>query len=158
LTILVDTREKENTHILELFDKAKIVHKKKALKYGDYSFMIPKNEVLNIPRDMYFDKQIVIERKGSLEELSSNLTNSRDRFEKELSLAPANKALVIENADYEKLIKGDYNTQYNKKSFFASLHKFWFKYNIPFVFMPDSKYTGVFIRGYFEQYLRNYLH
>ena len=72
MVILIDTREKVNDHILKYFDKANIQYKKKALKYGDYSFYIPANESLSICRDEYFDKQIVVERKGSLEELSGN--------------------------------------------------------------------------------------
>lgn len=51
MVILVDTREKQ-THIIESFDQYKINYQRKALDYGDYSFMIPKNESLNIPRDI----------------------------------------------------------------------------------------------------------
>ena len=89
MIILVDTREKKMDHITEYFDKAKIPYKKKALPYGDYSFLVPQNESLSIPRDLVFYNDIVIERKGSLEELSGNLTKERDRLEKEL--APGSK-------------------------------------------------------------------
>lgn len=157
LTILVDTREKNNQHLLDYWDNKGISHKKKALSYGDYSFMIPKNEDLNIPRDIYFDGEVIIERKGSLEEISGNLTKERDRLEKEFSLSPKTKVLLIENGTYGDVVTGNYNTQYNKKSFWASLHSFWHKYNIPVFFMPDIKYSGIFVRGYFEYYLKNYL-
>ena len=123
MIILVDTREKQ-THIMESFDQYKINYQRKALDYGDYSFMIPKNETLNIPRDIYFDKLVCIERKGSLEELSGNLTKERDRLEKELCLAPKTKVLLIENANYSDVVDGKYNTQYNRKSFLGSLHSF----------------------------------
>lgn len=156
MVILVDTREKQ-THIMESFDQYKINYQRKALDYGDYSFMIPKNESLNIPRDIYFDKLICIERKGSLEELSGNLTKERDRLEKELSLAPKTKVLLIENANYSDVVDGKYNTQYNRKSFLGSLHSFWFKYNIPIMFMPDNKYSALFIKKYFEYYFKNYI-
>ncbi len=157
LTVLVDTREKRNEHILDYFDRKKILYKKKALDYGDYSFMLPANEKLSIPRDLYFNNQIVVERKASLEEISGNLTKERDRFEKELCLAPKTKVLLIENANYSDIATGNYNTQYNKKSFWASIHSFWFKYNIPVMFMPDNQYSGLFIRGFFEYYLKNYM-
>ena len=81
MVILVDTREKVNDHILEYFDKKNIIYKKKALDYGDYSFMIPANDKLSIPRDLYFMNKVVVERKASLEEISNNLTKERDRFE-----------------------------------------------------------------------------
>lgn len=106
---------------------------------------------------MYFDKKIIVERKGSLEEISGNLTKERDRFEKELSLAPRTKVVVIENANYSDVVTGNYNTKYNNKSFWSSIHSMWHKYNVPIIFMPDHTYTGFFIRGFFEYYLKNYL-
>lgn len=124
MVILIDTREQKSDHIISYFDRKNVNYKKKALSYGDYSFMVPKNEALSIPRDLYFDKKVCIERKASLEEISGNLTNGRDRFEKELSLAPETKVLLIENADYGDIATGNYNTQYNKKSFVGSLHSF----------------------------------
>ena len=157
MVILVDKREKCISHLIKYFEKAKISYINKSLSYGDYYFYIPRNDKLSIPRDLYFDKKIVEERKGSLEELSGNLTQQRDRFEKELSLAPKTKVIVVENAGYADLITGNYDTQYNNKSFWASVHSFWHKYNVPFIFMPDDTYTGFFIRGYFEYYLKNYL-
>ena len=129
----------------------------KALDYGDYSFFIPKNEKLCIPRDMYFNNKVCIERKSSLEEISSNLSNERDRFEKELCLAPKTKVLLIENANYSDIAIGNYKTKYNKKSFLGSIHSFWFKYNMPVMFMPDNKYSALFIKKYFEYYLKNYI-
>lgn len=157
LTILVDTREKNNIHLTEYWGRKGILYKKKALDYGDYSFMLPKNEILNIPRDCFFDNEICVERKSSAEELSGNLTKERDRLEKELSLAPKNKVILLENCSYVDIATGNYNTQYNKKSYWASLHSFWHKYSVPIMFMPDNKYSGLFIRGYFEYYLKNYL-
>lgn len=102
-------------------------------------------------------RKFVSRGKQALKKISGNLTKERDRFEKELSLAPKEKVLLIENANYSDVANGNYNTQYNKKSFLASLHSFWFKYNIPVFFMPDNKYSALFIKKYFEYYLKNYL-
>lgn len=157
MVILIDTREKSMEHLTQYFDKAKIKYERKALSYGDYSFYIPKNDELSIPRDLYFDRRICIERKGSLEELSGNLTKERDRLEKEFALAPKTKVLVVENASYADMVNGNYDTKYSNKSYWASIHSFWHKYNIPIIFMPDNSYTGFFIRGYFSYYLKNYL-
>ena len=156
MTILVDTREQKCDHITNYFDKAGIPWMKKALKYGDYSFFIPANEGLSIPRDMYFDNEIVVERKGSLEELSGNLSSERDRLEKELALAPGKKVLMVENATYDDLINGRYRTNYNAKSFWASIHTMWHRYNIPFFFTTKSC-SGFFIRGFFTYYLKEFL-
>lgn len=157
MTILVDTREKVNDHIIDYFERKDIPYKRKSLKCGDYSFYIPACEALSIPRDIYFDNQIIIERKASLEELSNNLSKERDRFEKELALSPKVKTILIENADYKDVVTGNYNTQYNKKSYWATIHSFWFKYDVPFVFMQHKECSGQFIRGFFEYYLKNIL-
>ena len=159
MVILVDTREHEghNDHILEYFDNKGIKYKKKKLDYGDYSFMIPANPDLDIPRDLVFSNKIVVERKASLEELSGNLTKERDRLEKELTLAPKTKVLIIESGSYKDMINGNYSTNYSGKAFWASFHSFWHRYNIPIIFMPDRNYTGIFIRGFFTYYLREYM-
>jgi len=157
IVVLVDSREKENTHVTDYFDKKDIPYKKKALSQGDYSFYLPANPDLSIPRDLYFDQQMVIERKASLEELSNNFAKERDRFEKELSLCKAQMILLIENASYSDVINGNYKTEYNKKSFLGSLHSFQFKYNLPFFFMPDNKYSPIFIYATFTYWLRNYI-
>lgn len=156
VTILVDTREKVNNHIIDYFDSHNIPYKKKALGQGDYSFYVPENEHLGILRDTFFDKEIIIERKASLEELSNNLSNERARFEEELSTAKAKrKYLLIENANYSDVVAGNYNTQYNKKSYLGTLHSFNHKYDLQLVFMPDNKYSGIFIYGVMQYYLRN---
>lgn len=157
MVILVDTREKNISHILDSFDKNHISYERKALNYGDYSFYIPKNESLSLQRDLFFDREVVIERKASLEEISGNLTKERDRFEKELCLAPKEKVLLLENASYADIATGNYKTQYNKKSFLASIHTFWFRYDTPIFFMPDNKYSALFIKKYFEYYLKEQL-
>ena len=159
MVVLIDTREHEgkNTHITDWFDKKKISWKKKALDKCDYSFYLPANEKLGIPKDIYFDREVAIERKANLEEISGNLTQSRDRFEHELSLAPKHKVLLIENADFSDIVEGNYDTGYNKQSFMASLFSFWHRYSVPIFFMPDKKYSGLFIKMYFTYYLKNYL-
>lgn len=154
MVILVDTREQKNEHILKYFEQRNIQYKIMKLDYGDYSFMIPFNEELCIPRDLYFDNSIVIERKGNLEELSKNFTKDRDRLKKEFALSPKNKILLIENGSYKDLVDGNYDTKYNSKSYWASFHSFWHEYELPIVFMPEQNYTGLFIRGYFTYYLK----
>ena len=41
MIVLVDSREKKNSHILDYFRKQKIAYQVEKLEYGDYSFMIP---------------------------------------------------------------------------------------------------------------------
>lgn len=81
ITIVVDTRENANDHIIKYFDDKKIPHISRKLDYGDYSCFLPANTELGIMRDIHFD--CVIERKAHLEELSGNLTTDRTRLENE---------------------------------------------------------------------------
>lgn len=156
MVYVIDTREKKNEHIIQRMEEKKIKYVKRKLDYGDYSFYIPKNEKLGIHRDIWFDKEIVVERKASLEELSGNLTTNRARFKEEMALAPKNKVLLVESSRYEDLVAGNYDTHYDKKSFLATLHKYWFKYNCPFFFI-NSKNTLVFIKFFLEGYLKESL-
>lgn len=157
MTILVDTREHtgKNDHILNYFDSKGVAWKKHKLDYGDYSFMVPVNEELKIPKDLYFDKEICVERKKDLDEITGNLIKDRERLKREFTLAPQTKVLLIENATFADMVNGKYLAHYDPKAFYASLFSFWHEYNLPVIFMPDADYTGMFIRGYFQYYLRS---
>lgn len=157
IVVLCDTREKNNAHIIAWLDKKKIPHQSKALSNGDYSFCIPANPNLNIDRDLYFDHEIMIERKGSLEELSGNFSQNRTRFEEEMATYQGLKYLLIENANYQDIVNGKYDTKLSNKAFLASLHTFNQRYGLQLMFMPDSSYSGWFLYGIFTYYLKNKL-
>ena len=82
MTILVDTREHEgkNDHILSYFDKREIPWKRQKLDQGDYSCMIPANEGLGISEDLYFDREVMIERKANLNEISGRGADLRRSY------------------------------------------------------------------------------
>lgn len=134
-----------------------ITYKRRKLSYCDYSFMLPKNEELGIPRDLDFSRLVAVERKANLDELAGNMTKERERIKKEFALAPKDKVLLIENASYSDMLNGNYRSEYAAKSYWASLHAFWHQYNIPFVFMPNPNESAYFIRGYFQYWLRDFL-
>ena len=158
LAIIIDTREQENTHITEYLVKKKLPYKGQKLDYGDYSFMIPANPDLCIPREIYFMNNIVIERKAHLEELSGNLTkDGGSRLESELIRSQGTKFyLMIENASYGDIINHNYNTQYEPKSFVARLKTFESRYGISVNFV-SSKCSGNFIYFTFYYWLREML-
>jgi len=157
MTILVDTRENANGHILDYFDKKKISYKNKKLDYGDYSFMLPVNEEFDIRKPIFFDDEIVVERKGSLTELSGNLTKDRTRFENELIRKKDVKFhLMIENGSWEIIEKWQYNTDYKPKSFIATLNAYIARYQISIDFI-QRVYAGAFITRLFHYHLREVL-
>lgn len=115
LTIVIDTREQENLHIIKYLDKKGIKYIKEKLDQGDYSCFLG---------NLDFRNKIAIERKAHLEELSGNLTKGRDRFERELQRAKdlnMDFYLLVENGSLFNIWKHDYNTDFNPKSFYNTL-------------------------------------
>lgn len=139
MVVLIDTREQDNGHLIRYFDHKKIPYESKKLDYGDYSVRIPKNDELGVTRDIYFTDSIVVERKGSLSELAGNLTKDRTRFESELIRAKGtNIALMIENATYSDLVMGRYRSEYNAKSFVATLATYSARYGLDVNFVEKE--------------------
>ena len=155
IVFIVDTRE-QDTHILDnYFDKNNILYIRRKLPNGDYSFMLPKNESLGIMTDITFENEIAIERKGSLDELAGNFTKGRDTIEKEFATSKAKLYLVIEGK-YHDICTQNYRSKYDKKSFMATLHTFYERYNVPFVFV-EKEDIGKFIYCTMYYHLRELL-
>lgn len=157
MIILVDSREKQNSHILSYFDKQGIVYRKEKLEYGDYSFYLP---AAAAGEDIYFHRDIVIERKASLEELSGNLAQERERFEKEFLKAGNDGCkvyLMVEApGGYSSVIRHEYRTEMNPAAYMASL-KTWesrFGCNVQFI---DRLYSGYYIYSTFFYFCREIL-
>ena len=157
MVILVDSREQKKSHILNWLDSKKIPYNVQKLDVADYSFMLPANPDLGIIRDLYFDDLVAIERKNSLEEISSCFTTARTAFENEFIRSKGKVYLLIENASYEDIVAHRYKTEYKPVSFLASLHSFAERYDLSINFMKDNKYSGQFIYFTFYYWLRNYL-
>ncbi|MEK3995483.1 ERCC4 domain-containing protein [Psychrobacillus sp. FSL K6-2365] len=157
LTIVVDTRENKNQHILDYLRKKDIPIKNKTLKTGDYSAYIPKNEELGITRDLYLNG--CLERKNSIDELTGNLgKDKRSAFENELIRASQNPfVLIVEDKDgYEKILKGDYRSQYDPKALLGSLKTFEIRYRFSMVYI-DKLCTGNYIYHHFYYMAKEYL-
>ena len=127
LTVLVDTREQSNQHILDSFNKLKVPYKVQKLDFGDYSCFIPKGSFEGQARDIYFSNDIAIERKNSIDELANNLKDDATRIRTEL--AHINKYnikcyLFIEDYLFDKHIReGKYRSQYDPKTLYKRLKK-----------------------------------
>ena len=103
----------------------------------------------------------MVERKANLEECAKNAIEQKSktdvpgqRIENEFARSPKTKVLLIENASYEMLVKGEYRTDLAPKAFWAKLFTFWHRYDVPTYFMPNTRYSGQFIYGYLHYYLR----
>lgn len=168
MVILVDTREQSNFFITDYFDRkadGAIPYKSHTLKFGDYSFMLPSCVELGRMEDEYFTNRIVIERKNSLLELSNNLGNDRERFERELSRAKEVKAtfsLMIEDGSYSDILFHQYGGEYDNlskflpKPFIATLATFRARYSIHVDYVKKNC-AGNFMYYLFYYWLRCYL-
>jgi ERCC4-type nuclease len=153
MVIIVDSREQQVDHITSVFDKKGIKYVKRKLDYGDYSYYIS-SDVNN--GDLQEPRKIVIERKNSLEELSSNFTTGRERFKREFDRARevnAKVILMIENGSYRKLLEHKYDTDLSVESFKGSIFSFKAKYGIEVEFI-ESSLSAFFIYNTFRYFLR----
>ncbi len=157
ITVLADTRENQNQHIVSWLTKKSIPCQSMKLGSGDYSFMVPANSELGIYRDMYFDNEIWVERKASLDELSNNLSHERQRFEDEMLRAgTCQKYLLIESGSLNDIINGHYKTELSPSSYFASVLTFSQRYGLETIF-ASPEHSGQVIYGLFYYHLRELL-
>lgn len=157
ITIVVDTREKMNSHVLEYFKAKKIPFVIKGMRTGDYGCYIPRNEELGIPRDIYL--RDCIERKNGIDELVGNLSkDKRSAFENELIRGSGYPfTLVCEDDNgYGNILSGNYRSEYDPKALLGSLKTFEARYNFSIVYL-NPKYTGNYIYYSFYYACREYL-
>lgn len=161
--IIYDSREQQNLHVLEYFDKAKIKYKKQKIDEGDYAAIITKCPAMGIYRDLYFN--VAVERKNSVDELVGNLaeeTDTRDdlRLVRELRRAKEKGIkmfLVIEDEHGRKNIKaGNYRSLYKPVSFMARLRSIQDAFLSGTVFVNKND-TGEEIFGILKYGVRNFL-
>lgn len=140
LTILSDKREQVNNHILSYFQSKNIPYVERSMSVGDYSAMLG---------DMTLEKDITVERKANLDEICSNMTADRDRFEREFLRAKAGGTkvfLLIENATWSDIFLHNYQSKLKPQSLIATLLAWQIRYNITIIFCKASE-TAQIIYG-----------
>lgn len=117
MVVVVDTREQNNKHILDFFNRKKIPYKVVKNDFGDYTAMLPGNTVTGFTQDIYFDRDIAIERKNSIDEIAGNLKDDAYRIKKELAhmnMYDIKYFFFVEDKDFhENLRNGNYRSQYD---------------------------------------------
>lgn len=157
LTIIIDTREQVNHHIIDYFAQKGISMKNQKLNFGDYSWFIPKNEELGIPRDIY--SKSAVERKAHMDEITGNLQkDTRSAFENELIRAAGNPfTLLVEDEDgYRKMLKGDYRSKYSPLALLGTLNTFKARYGFEIVYL-DKRLSGNWLYYHFYYQAKHYL-
>lgn len=157
ITILIDSREQKNKPIIDWLDRKKKPYQQKKLDFGDYSFLIGKNESLGIMRDLDFSKLIVLERKQNIDEFVSNLVSDRTRIEREFALCPAKIELIIENCQYKDIRDGNYRSKYSVESLLGTLHTWKYRYDFNFILLQNPDDFPLYMYKSFEGFLKNYI-
>ena len=154
--IIVDSREKD-LHIKTTFDNLSVHNITDHLRYGDYSIMIRKCEKYGITEDIKM--KVAVERKRSLEEISSNLAQNKARFEREMKRCIEDggmMCIMIENATYDDIMNHNYKTDLKPKSFLALLHTITARYGVHFIFLSRNS-ASLYVYNYLKYYIKEYL-
>lgn len=148
ITILCDTREKKNQHIIKYMNTKNIKYKLKKLNVGDYSFEID---------GLTFEDIIAIERKSSLDELCDNFTRHRERFRKEFIRGEGEYVfLLIEDSTIQDIYNHNYRSKMHPNALLGSIKSWKEKYNIYVVFC-DKKEVGKYMLNLFKRYLNKFI-
>ncbi len=134
LTIIIDTREKDNENIKKWLEKSKVNFKVQKLDHGDYSCMIPKESLKGIERDIYLDRRIVIEKKANIDEIAGNFSKAdTPRLKSEFAHLEKHETrvyLFVEDNLFDKHIRnGKYRSQYDPKTLYARIKSLEAEYN-----------------------------
>ena len=175
LTIIVDGREKGasiyknwfNKNNIEYIDSVKMREMKKlgyfTLETGDYSCMLPAGALKGFERDIFFDRDIVIEKKADIRELAGNLSEDKGaRIKKEFS--HINKYgtrvfIFLCDALYQKHLeegKEKHIGKWNKDTLKAQIKSFEALYNTK-VIPISNEYVAEEIYNTLYYYVRNIL-
>ena len=136
LTLIVDTREQDTNRARRRIARTELPFVRRALSFGDYSCYV----TLPDGTELDFSGSVAIERKMDLDEIAACFTRHRARFEREFLRAQSNHAklyLLIENANWEKVIKGDYRSRMIPKALLASLTAWLARYNCQIIMCDE---------------------
>ena len=152
MTVVIDTREQRNEHILDWLESRELAYLKRKLAVGDYSAML---------EGQTLESDVAIERKGSIDEIAGNFTAERDRFEREMLRGKANRTqlfLLIENCSWQDIMAHNYRSKMQPKALLASLLSWQARFNLNVIFCgKDEAGTIIYSILYYslrEQLLR----
>lgn len=137
MTIICDSREKKNQHILKFFEEKGINYKIQKMNVADYQ--------------IEGDNGIVIDRKQNLEEVATNLMNRNDksRFWREVRRANKDGMKMIVLCEHSRNIKSiqdviSWHSKFSPVSgrcLMNEIYRVHISYGIEFIFC-DKRNTG----------------
>jgi len=161
MTVIVDTRENENHHILDYIRAKKIKYVIRKLEAGDYSLELPLN-IEGMPSVVSLEKRIVIERKHSIDEIATNLGKDSERFEREmirLKAVGTKCVLLLENFSFDRLYGevGSYRSQMPSDQIALRLNQYIVRYDLHLYTLNDKNHAGRLITSLLARHAYEYL-
>lgn len=162
VTVLYDTREQKNAHILDKLTEMEIPIAEQKLDYGDYSFLYDGRD---------FRQSCVIERKNNIDELYGNITTGRNTFEKEIcagSVLASSFTLFLENCENEDAMKAFVVPQWKMdaspqrkvqaigKVCYATVKSWEQRYGLRVKYIPKQDQSAVKMLELFYNYWHSY--
>ena len=143
MVVVVDTREQDNFAFKRRMDAIPCPKKREKLTSGDFSVQctLPNGQTLSLK------ESIAVERKMSIDELAQCFTSGRERFEREFERFKAQGGtlmLLCENASWEKIFAGCYETKMAPQALTASILAWSARYGMR-TFFCDEHYSGKMI-------------
>lgn len=134
MIILIDTREQPTDRSIRRYKSFGCPSQYQTLKFCDYSvnFKLPNGDWA-FPIGGSIAPVVAIERKANLTELSNNLIQEKERFEREFQRgkdAGAKMYLLIEEGTMEKMYSGKYRTKVHPNAYTSSLWAIVSRYNL----------------------------
>ena len=163
MAVIVDTRENENSHIMDYLKAKKIptIHRK--LDFGDYSLEIPLS-VEGLPPKISLEKRVVVERKHSIDEIATNLGTDRERFEREMLRIKANGTkcvLMLENFSFDKVLLGGdvggYRSKIPGEQIALLLNQFIVRYDLHLITLNERINAGRMLVSVLARHAYEYL-
>lgn len=127
-SIIVDTRE-QDLHIMRELESRGINCIRRKLDFGDYSFEVD---------GISYERKIVIERKGSLDEIIGNFTKGRDRFRKEFIRANGCKVILMVESSLGQIEAGQYRSRMKPADLKSFLSTWCNKFQLTLILVDRS--------------------
>lgn len=137
MVCLVDSREQDTPRARLRLAQIGVPIERRALDFGDYSAYctLPDGNTVSLA------KSVVIERKMGLGELCNCYCRERGRFKREFERAAAAGAkiyLLVEDASFETVYRGRYNSRMHPESLMASILAWLARYDCQILFCKQE--------------------
>ncbi len=143
--ILVDSREKVNSHILKRLCELNIPFKIKKLDYGDYSFEW---------NGIDYSDRVVVERKASFSEIIGNFTKGRERFKREFERAKGCKVILVIEQSINDLEGHKYRSCMSPKDLKSFLSTWCNKFQLTLKFTSKDQSADTILQC-FRDFIKN---